>query len=96
MLNKSCTCVNRELAYKYYYDPHNYSSRYFKSPREYAYTFRFNNCITIVLGAAFLKNEIANGNIYVANLKLTSDYKLIMAKPEKAENNTKDANAAKP
>lgn len=92
MLSKSCTCVNRELAYKYYYDPHNYSRRYFKSPREYAYTLRFNSCVTIVLGAAFLKNEIANGNIYVANLKLTSDNKLIMSKPTNEENNNKDAN----
>lgn len=93
MLNKPCTCVNRELAYKYYYDPQHYSRRYFKSPREYTYTLRFNGGITLVLGAAFLKNEIANGNIYVANIKLTSDYKLIMSKPANAENNTKDDNA---
>lgn len=92
MADKICTCVNRELAYKYYNDPYNYSRRYFKSPREYAYTLRFPGGVTLILGAAFLKNEIANGNVYVANLKLTSDYKLIMSKPANAENNTKEDN----
>ncbi len=83
-----CVCTYRESAHKYYNDPYTYSRRYFRSPREYAYTLQFDNGTTLIVGAAVLKNEIANGTIAVRNLKMTSDRKLILVKPASAENSS--------
>lgn len=85
-----CVCTYRESAHKYYNDPYNYSRRYFRSPREYAYTLQFDDGTTFVVGAAVLKNEIANGSVAVRNLKLTSDSKLILIKPAYKENSSND------